>query len=702
MLSHADILAASLGGGESRVQWMVAGVIALGCLAVYGGMDLFRFSLVRTRAIASVCFREAIRRRVLWLTPLAILGVVIVSQFLRPLDEQDNIRQVSKFCMFASALLVTASSVIMACTNLPKEIDNRVIFTVVTKPTTRLEILLGKIIGFSAVSAAILLIMGVFTWGYLHYRQAVILGEVRAQLQGNDSSIEPATRKTLEHYASAGLLDARYQSSPTDVQVLTSYAKGSDAVRWMVGDSEQIAYIPFKVDAALANTIAETADAMVLELRIPWEQRELTDEELATVGRLADTAGVKVVNSVGFGPLVPDTSKLVDVAKLIPAMVKVGFVGSEFNLLVDPNVMSALLPQPLPNHGKDVVRIAFPGNIAAKILAGGTFYVEILGLSPGTRYALSADAVTLLISSTNQPAPIVIKSQQFDAGKASLVVLHGKNGTNGQQLKGNANGKGAVGVFSFRNVVMPAGSNGKASFELRTGIEKSGENSQSESTTIAIRVVDTATGNTSDIITMPIEARRTAHIEVPREFTAGGNFDLVVQCLTPDHWVGLRNNALYMSSPNMGFGANLFKGYAILWLFSVLVITVSIFCSTFLSWPIAIVLTLLILLGNWGVMQLGDMMNPGVGRQIVGDLFTGAAPAVAETLNRSFEGLTSLVRNVSLLFPDISSFGAMEDIERGNWITWLRMLAPLKVLAMFGLPILGLSYVFFRNKEVAP
>jgi hypothetical protein len=55
-----------------------------------------------------------------------------------------------------------------------------------------------------------------------------------------------------------------------------------------------------------------------------------------------------------------------------------------------------------------------------------------------------------------------------------------------------------------------------------------------------------------------------------------------------------------------------------------------------------------------------------------------------------------------MVLPDISPFGATDELERGSWITFARLLDPLKVLAIFGLPILTLSYVFFRNKEVAP
>src|SRR3954454_24142932 len=148
--------------------WLFALCILVG--VVVGWRDLLRLSPKRIWAISGVSFSESIRRRVLLITPLAILGVIIVSQLQHPLDEQDAIRQTVKFCIFATGLVVAVTTIILACTNLPREIDNRVIYTVVTKPTTRLEIVLDKIVGFARVSALILLIMGLFTFAYLNWR----------------------------------------------------------------------------------------------------------------------------------------------------------------------------------------------------------------------------------------------------------------------------------------------------------------------------------------------------------------------------------------------------------------------------------------------------------------------------------------------------------------------------------------------------
>src|SRR5436305_9876498 len=112
------------------------GALYIGVAIVIAGIiiglkDVARYSFKRSWAISSVSFAESIRRRVLWITPLAILGVIIVSQLQKPLDEQDAIRQTTKFSLFATGLLVTVTAVILACTNLPKEIETRVIYTIV-------------------------------------------------------------------------------------------------------------------------------------------------------------------------------------------------------------------------------------------------------------------------------------------------------------------------------------------------------------------------------------------------------------------------------------------------------------------------------------------------------------------------------------------------------------------------------------------
>src|SRR5690349_9257165 len=84
-----------------HLGWVLSVLILFAGLS-FGLQYFARLSFRRIRAISSVSFRESIRRRVLWITPLAILGVIIVSQLQRPLDELDAVRQTTKFCLFAT------------------------------------------------------------------------------------------------------------------------------------------------------------------------------------------------------------------------------------------------------------------------------------------------------------------------------------------------------------------------------------------------------------------------------------------------------------------------------------------------------------------------------------------------------------------------------------------------------------------------
>ena len=187
--------------------WLIAaGVVVLG-LGIFGPADTRRFSFKRTWAISSVCFAESIRKRILWITPLAIVGVIGITQFQRAFDEQDAVRQSVKICLFATGLVVVLTTIILACTNIPKEIESRVVYTVMTKPVTRLELVLGKVIGFSRVALAMVLIMGVFTWIYMRITSVQKQQQIAYRL--NEGDISDTERARLGEYQKTGLLTAR-------------------------------------------------------------------------------------------------------------------------------------------------------------------------------------------------------------------------------------------------------------------------------------------------------------------------------------------------------------------------------------------------------------------------------------------------------------------------------------------------------------
>ena len=45
-------------------------------------------------------------KKMIFIAPLAILGIIIVSQLQRPLDEADAVRQTIKIALFATGLII--------------------------------------------------------------------------------------------------------------------------------------------------------------------------------------------------------------------------------------------------------------------------------------------------------------------------------------------------------------------------------------------------------------------------------------------------------------------------------------------------------------------------------------------------------------------------------------------------------------------
>jgi hypothetical protein len=164
--------------------------------------------------------------------------------------------------------------------------------------------------------------------------------------------------------------------------------------------------------------------------------------------------------------------------------------------------------------------------------------------------------------------------------------------------------------------------------------------------------------------------------------------------------VGLRTGSISIASSTQSFAFNLAKSLFILWLLSVLVVIISIFSSTFVSWPIAVVLSLVLLLGRWCVVQLGTPSTPA---QIISDVFGAKAdPVTSRVLSDTMGALNKLLAVAGKVLPDLDQFRVTENIERGVNIPWQYLIDPLMVILTFGTLLLILAYIFLRQKEVAP
>lgn len=704
----------------STIVYIIAGVIAVAVVAI-GWRDIARFRFRRVRAIAGVCYSESIRRRVLWITPLAIVGVIAISLLTRPYDEQDAVRQSIKYCLFATALIVVVAALILACTNLPKEIENRVIFTIVTKPTTRLEIVLGKVLGFAMVSGLILLIMGAFTFVYLEARTWSMTRDIRALLAS--PGMDAGNRRQLQRYADSGLLSTKAIQWPKDLQV---YGRTSteDGTRWIVGQ-QTFFLAPFVLtqnDVRQFEQKVNERSGLFLIITVKVAERKLLPDEAREL-----KAGNFPQEGEVFGPAVSTTQPV----RYAPRVGVIAFSAASHQAIGTKDLPTSAFYMPVPDRNwtpgaARTFAIPLSGSTLKEFVDAGAFNVEVSGATLGYDLGAGPTPISLVVVDRTTGAPVMSipnsttsatePPQQTALSTEPVVTPPGvrflsRFGRVGMQVIGRdpEEGEGSVAVYSFAGASGAEARNGKVLLQTKVSVDRGGDlDADRFKTSLAsLQVRNRKTGFLSEPVVFEPTTNRLVDVEVQAQAVEGGDFDVSVRGVTPGQYLGF--HGLMASTPSIAlvtaeqsFGINLFKSLLILWMLSILVVAISIFCSTFLSWPIAVVLTVMLLLGRWGVNELGDALDPGSSRIIMKDLFGIRDPNKSETVNNVYDALATTLKNGAKVLPNVARFPVMEDLDRGVSIPLSKILAALRELVIFGVPLVLLTYVILRNKEVAP
>lgn len=129
--------------------------------------DILQTSPRRTFAIAKLTIQESVRRRVL----LAVFGIFAVSLLVGGwyLDVKSDHpdRLYIAFVIGGTQYLALALVLLLSAFSLPKDIKDKTIFTVVTKPVRASEIVMGRMIGFATIGTVVLLVLGFVSYFFV-------------------------------------------------------------------------------------------------------------------------------------------------------------------------------------------------------------------------------------------------------------------------------------------------------------------------------------------------------------------------------------------------------------------------------------------------------------------------------------------------------------------------------------------------------
>lgn len=110
-------------------------------------------------AIAKLSFREAVRSQLLWVFLILLLPFLFPAKWVLQIKPADELRTTTELLMAVMSVLVLVPATVVAAFGIPDDIKRQNIFTVVSKPVERFEIVLGRFVGYLALMTLVLLAM---------------------------------------------------------------------------------------------------------------------------------------------------------------------------------------------------------------------------------------------------------------------------------------------------------------------------------------------------------------------------------------------------------------------------------------------------------------------------------------------------------------------------------------------------------------
>lgn len=139
-------------------------------------------SLRRIWAIASTTLLELTRLRVFYVLILFALVLIVSSTFLARISFQQELQVTKDISLGAINLFLGLLAIVATAQLLPRDMEDRVIYSVLAKPVSRFDYIIGKFLGVIALLIISLVAMSLLCFVVLHFRAESALREANQQM----------------------------------------------------------------------------------------------------------------------------------------------------------------------------------------------------------------------------------------------------------------------------------------------------------------------------------------------------------------------------------------------------------------------------------------------------------------------------------------------------------------------------------------
>jgi ABC-type transport system involved in multi-copper enzyme maturation permease subunit len=147
---------------KGRVLDFAMGAAGLIAIIGFGGpffLDFIRLRWGRVYALAKLSFKEAVRRRVVWVFLAILILYLFPARWFFQEKPEDELKSIIGVTTRGMNVLLISVGLLLAAFSIPNDIKNLTIHTIVTKPVERFEIVLGRFLGYLGLVTAALIVM---------------------------------------------------------------------------------------------------------------------------------------------------------------------------------------------------------------------------------------------------------------------------------------------------------------------------------------------------------------------------------------------------------------------------------------------------------------------------------------------------------------------------------------------------------------
>ena len=129
----------------------------------------------RIAAIAAVTWTELVRLKVFYFIIIFALLVIGNSFFLARFSFEEEFQMLKDIALGAMSIFSALLAILASATLLPKDLEDRTIYTILAKPVSRFEYLMGKLAGVFMLLALAVILMGAVFAAVLVLRTQIVL-----------------------------------------------------------------------------------------------------------------------------------------------------------------------------------------------------------------------------------------------------------------------------------------------------------------------------------------------------------------------------------------------------------------------------------------------------------------------------------------------------------------------------------------------